>query len=67
MKHVMCVLIYKSFTWKARDDFTNVGFNAEDFRAARSLEMEYLEKLKVYDKVDGSELKRTGGKLIWTR
>ena len=46
---------------------TNVELNAGDVRAARDLEMQYFERLRVYDRVDRSEIKRTGGKLIGTR
>ena len=53
--------------WKAWDDVTGADLNVEDVKAARALEMEYFEKLRVYDRVSRDELKRTGGKLIGTR
>ena len=35
-------LICKNSLWKAWDDLTNVGLNAEDVKTARALVMEYV-------------------------
>ena len=60
-------LVCHNSIWKAWDYVTNVELNAKDVRAPRDLEMQYFERLRVYDRVDRSEIKRTEGKLIGTR
>jgi hypothetical protein len=67
LKEAMYGLVCRNSIWKAWDDVTNVELNSEDVKAARELEMKYFEKLRVYDKVDRSEIKKSGGKLIGTR
>jgi len=67
LKNEMYALVCKNSMWRAWDDVTDVELNVDDVKAARALEMEYFMKMRVYDKVDRSELKRTGGKLIGTR
>ena len=67
LKEAMYGLVCHNSIWKAWDDVTNVEVNAKDVRAARDLEMQYFERLRVYDRVDRSEIKRTVGKLIGTR
>ena len=53
--------------WKAWDDVTDVELNNKDVRAAKDLEMQYFERLPVFDTVDRSEINRTGGKFIGNR
>ena len=67
MKDSMYALVCKNTMWTAWDDVTNVELNVQDVSAARALEMEYFEKLRVYDRLDRSEVARTGGKLIEAR
>ena len=67
LKEAMYALVCKNTMWTAWDDVTNVQLNVDDVKAARALEMQYFEKLGVYDRVDRSEIARTGGKLIGTR
>ena len=67
LKEAMYGLVCHNSIWKAWDDVTDVELNVEDVRAARDPEMQYFERLRVYDRVDRSEIKRTGGKLIGTR
>ena len=67
LKECMFGLVCKNSIWQAWDDVSNAELNPDDVKAARALEMQYFEKLKVYDRVDRSEIARTGGKLIGTR
>lgn len=67
LRDVMYGLVCKNSIWRAWDDVSNVDLNVEDVLKARALEMEYFAKLRVYDRVDRSEIARTGGKLIGTR
>ena len=67
LKEAMYGLVCRNSIWKAWDDVSNVELSVEDVKAAGELEMKYFEKLRVYDKVDRSEIARTGGKLIGTR
>ena len=67
LKDCMFGLICKNSIWQAWDDVSNAVLNPDDVKAARALEMQYFEKLRVYDRVDRSEIAKTGGKLIGTR
>ena len=67
LKEAMYGLGCDSSNWKAWDAVTNVELNVKDVRAARDLEMQYFERLRVYDRVDRSEIKHTGCKFICTR
>ena len=67
LKEAMYGLVCHNSIWKAWDDVTIVELNAKDIRAARDFEMQYFERLRVYVRVDRSDIKLTGGKLIGTR
>ena len=67
LKEAMYGLVCKNSIWQAWDDVSNAELNPEDVRKASELEMQYFEKLRVYDRVDRSELERMGGKLISAR
>ena len=51
----------------AWDDVTDVGLDPVEVMAARQLEMDYFNKLGVYDRVPRSDVNKTGGKLIGVR
>ena len=59
-------LVCSNTMWRAWDDVTDAPLDVQDVTTARALEIEYFDKLRVYDRVDGSEIKRTGGTLIGT-
>ena len=52
---------FDEYLWKAWDDITGAELDVEKVRAARKLEMDYYDKMKVYTKVPISEcIARTG-------
>ena len=51
----------------AWDDVADAGLDPKEVKAARKVEMEYFDKLKVYDRVSRSDVLKTGGKLIGVR
>ena len=67
LKEEMSGLVTRGGEYVAWDDVTEAGLDPKEVWAARMLEMEYFEKLKVYDRVPRSEVQRTGGKLIGVR
>ena len=67
LKEAVYGLVCHNNIWKAWDDVTSVEFNVGDVGAAKDLEIQCFDRLRVYDRVDRSEIKRTGGKLIGIR
>ena len=52
---------------KASDDVTNQRLEPQLVKDARKLEMEYFERLGVYEKVERAHQQKTGGQIIGTR
>ena len=51
----------------AQDDVSGQALEPSLVKAARQEEMRYFEKLGVYERVDRSEQRRTGGKVVGVR
>ena len=60
-------LSYKGGYEAAWDDVSNAELLPHLVKEARKVEMEYFEKLKVYDRVHRSHQVQTGGKIIGVR
>ena len=63
----MTGLSFKSGYETARDDVSNEHLVPELVHVARALEMEYLHKLGVYEKVSREDQVATGGNIIGVR